>query len=340
MNEERARNWPLGMTTTSTHDSKRGEDARARIAVLSEMPALWQRAVRRWRDLAPLAFPLEARSLEYLLYQSIVGCWPFGWDGREDRSELVERVQAYALKASREAKQQTSWLAPDAEFETTVERFVRGLFDNEAFIDDARRFVEQLAPYGATNALAASLLRLCSPGIPDTYQGSELWNQSLVDPDNRRPVDYALRRRYLAEIRGASGDPEKLARDLLERFEDGRVKLYVIHRALLERRAQSELFLRGDYERIDAGPNAVAFMRSFEEARLICCVPRLTHRLTGGAAPWALGDVWKKAAFDVPHGGRYRNAFTGATLEVNRGTLQLSDVFHDFPVALLIREPS
>ncbi|HEX6276632.1 MAG TPA: malto-oligosyltrehalose synthase, partial [Polyangiaceae bacterium] len=339
MNEERARNWPLGMTTTSTHDSKRGEDARARIAVLSEMPGAWRGAVRRWRDLAPFTFPDDARSLEYLLYQSIVGSWPFGWDGQERREEFVERLQAYMLKASREAKQRTSWLAPEAEFEAVLQDFVKGLFESDAFVADARRFCQQLAPYGASNALGACLLRHCSPGIPDTYQGAELWHQSLVDPDNRRPVDYELRRRLLSELRSRNGDPGALARELLETFEDGRIKLYVVHRALSARRDDRELFLRGDYEALDGGEHVVAFMRSFEESRLLCCVQRLPYRRTGGAAPWALGDAWQSAALVVPHAGRYRNVLTGAIIDVRRSA-PLADVFRDLPVALFVREPA
>jgi (1->4)-alpha-D-glucan 1-alpha-D-glucosylmutase len=338
LNEERARNWPLGMTTTSTHDSKFGEDARARIAVLSELPAIWQRAVRRWRDLAPFAFPEEARSLEYLFYQSLVGVWPFGWDGRNERAELVERIQAYLLKASREAKRETSWLAPDAEFEGKVRAFVQGLLESEAFVEDARQFCEQIAPYGASNALAACLARLCSPGVPDTYQGAELWNQSLVDPDNRRPVDFALRRRLLAEIRAGFADRRKLARELLERYHDGRLKLYVTHCALMTRRADRELFLRGDYEPVQAGANAVAFMRSFEQSRLICCVPRLPYHVTGGQVPWPVGEAWNETELEVPHAGRYENVFTGASLDVRHGSLRLADVFREFPVALLVRE--
>jgi isoamylase len=339
LNEEQSRNWPLGMTTTSTHDSKRGEDARARIAVLSEMPATWQHAVRRWRDLSPRSFPEDARPLEYLLYQSIVGAWPFGWNGVEGCSEFAERIQAYLLKASREGKQKTSWLAPDAEFEAIARDFVRGLFESEAFIADARRFCEQLSPYGASNALASVVLHHCAPGIPDTYQGSELWNQSLVDPDNRKPVDYGVRRRFLKEIRARSSDRSSLARELLEHFEDGRIKLYVVYRALAERRAKRALFLRGDYEPLEAGEHCVAFTRGFESSRLICCAARLPYRLTGGTERWAVGELWKDARLDVPHAGRYQNVLTGEVLDIAR-YVPLRDVFRELPVALFLRSES
>jgi glycogen operon protein len=337
-NEERARNWPLGMTTSSTHDTKRGEDAAARIAVLSEMPGVWRRTLRRWRDLAPLAFPADARVLEYHLYQTIVGFWPYGWDGRERREEHVERLQRYLFKAAREAKQQTSWLSPDAEFERALDEFVRALFESEAFVEDARRFSDLVGPYGASNGLAACLLRFCSPGIPDTYQGAELWHQALVDPDNRSPVDYGLRRRLLAELRSRFHEPALLARELLETYADGRVKLYVTHRALLARREDQELFLRGDYEAIEAGEHVVAFTRGFEGRRLICCAPRLPYRLTGGVARWAIGDVWDDVRLDVPYAGRYQNVLTGESWELE-GSLPLAELLREFPLALLVKEP-
>jgi isoamylase len=338
-NAERARNWPLGMTTGSTHDTKRGEDVAARIAVLSEMPGTWRRAVRRWRDLAPVAFPSSAQPLEYLFYQTLVGAWPYGFRGSEGREEFVQRLEAYLVKASREAKQDTSWLAPDAEFERRVTEFVRLLFDTESFVDDARRFSELIAPYGALNGLASCLLRHASPGIPDTYQGAELWHQCLVDPDNRRPVDYALRRKLLAELDARAGERHALARELLESFEDGRIKLYVIHRALRARRALPELFLRGDYEPLDAGEHVVAFTRSFESSKLLCAVPRLPYGITGGSRAFPLGDVWRDARLEVRHAGRYENVLTGETFDV-RGTLALAELFREFPLALLVQERS
>ena len=335
-NMARARNWPLGMTTGSTHDTKRGEDAALRIAVLSEMPKTWARAVRRWRDLAPLPFPNAPHPLEYLCYQTIVGAWPVGWDGREGRGDFAGRIEEYMTKASREAKQETSWLAPDGDFERQVTEFVRALFESDAFVEDARRFMELLAPYGAMNGLSACLLKHASPGVPDTYQGAELWHQCLVDPDNRRPVDYARRHRQLAELDARSDERRSLLRELLDSFEDGRIKLYVIHRALVARREHRELFLRGDYEPLDAGEHAVAFARGFESERLVCVVPRLSYGLTGGARPWPIGDVWKAARLDLPHSGRYENALTGETLDLAKG-IELAELFREVPLALLLR---
>ena len=341
-NEERARSWPLSMTTLSTHDSKRGEDAAARIAVLSEMPREWERVVRRWADLGQAldGTPVEQapeRAQQYALFQTIVGTWPFGWDGRAEREAYVERLRAYVLKSNREAKQRTSWLSPEHDYERSSDDFVKQLFENETFVSDARAFCESIASYGATNGLAQSLLRYTSPGIPDTYQGAELWHQVLVDPDNRRPVDFEARRRALAGIKQRSNDRRALVTELLERFEDGHVKLYVTHLALAARREHKELFLRGDYEALEGGEHVVAFTRSFEGERLICCVPRLSYTLTRGNTRFPLGAVWQTTELEVRHAGRYRDVFTGVVHEVD-GKLALSRLFADFPVALLLKE--
>jgi (1->4)-alpha-D-glucan 1-alpha-D-glucosylmutase len=339
-NEERARSWPFSQVTTSTHDTKRGEDAAARIAVLSELPRLWAGAARRFRELTS-AGANDADSPEptqlYGWFQAIVGSWPFGWDGREGRKEFSERIQAYALKAAREAKQRTSWLNPDPQYEASVTAFVERAFADDAFVDQVRDFCEKLAPYGAGNALSQCLLRFCSPGVPDTYQGAELWHQCLVDPDNRRPVDFERRKRMLAELRERLGDRRTLARELLERYADGAVKLYVTHLALTARKEHPELFLRGDYTALPAGDHVVAFTRGFESERLVCAVPRLAYTLTRGERPWALGDVWGDRTLDVRHRGRYVNVFTGARVSLS-GKVPLREVFAEFPLALFLQE--
>jgi isoamylase len=335
-NEERVQDWPLTMTAGSTHDTKRGEDAAARIAVLSEMPGTWRRTVRRWSGMAEVSFPGDDRSLEYLFYQTIVGSWPFGWNGSDGRDDYVRRLSEFMLKASRERKRETSWLTPEADFERRVAEFVRSLLDTESFVLDAKSFCNFVAPYAAANALSGCVLRHCSPGVSDTYQGSELWHQSLVDPDNRAPVDFALRRRLLEEIRARLDDRLVLSRELLGSFEDGRVKLYVTHRALVARKNDAELFLRGDYEALPSNDHVVAFTRSYAGARLVCCVPRLSYTLTKGAVPWALADVWGDRGLVIPYSGSYENVFTGVRVDV-AGRLPLREIFRDFPVALLLR---
>ncbi|MDB4976661.1 MAG: hypothetical protein JWN48_5002 [Myxococcaceae bacterium] len=342
-NAERARAWPRSMVTTSTHDTKRGEDTSARIAVLSEMPELWARTSRRWSQFAE-AYKTQIEgatapnpSITYLLFQSIVGVVPFGWDGERDRAQLGERLAAYMLKASKEAKQETSWTNPNPAYDEAVQTFAKQLLDNARFRDDVRAFCQVVDVYGATNGLSQTLLRLCSPGVPDTYQGSELWNQSLVDPDNRGLVDYEARRRVLAQIRAGMGNKQALARELLSNYHDGAIKLYVTHVALSERKARPDLFLRGDYDALVASDSVVGFTRMFGNERLICCVPRMCFTLTRGEKTFPLGAVWRDAQLRVPYAGSYRNALTGVVHNV-KGTLRLADVFADLPVALLFRE--
>ncbi|HVW30264.1 MAG TPA: glycogen debranching protein GlgX [Polyangiaceae bacterium] len=342
-NVERVRAWPLSMTTTSTHDTKRGEDAAARIAVLSEMPARWRREIRRWSEIADgfrsevQGEPAPTRKHEYLFYQSLVGAWPVGWNGKDRRADFEKRLVAYLEKAGKEAKEITSWTNPDSKYDEAVAAFVKGALGSDALMEAVHGFTKLIAPYGATNGLSQCTLRLTCPGVPDTYQGAELWNQSLVDPDNRRPVDYGRRRDALSTIRGRSGDPLSLARELLASFEDGRVKLYVTHVALLARKKHRDLFLRGDYEAIPAGRHVVAFTRAFESCRLVCCVQRHSYVKTKGERPFALGDAWGDEALALPYPGRYKNLFTGAVLAAS-GDILLRDVFADFPVALFIRE--
>src|ERR671918_568788 len=236
---------PASMLTTATHDHKRGEDVRARINALSELPAEWGRRVRRWAGLNRFKLkevegrPVPGRNDSYLLYQTLVGSWPFGL-GADDAAGLAdyaERIVTYMMKASREAKQRTSWTAPDEEYESGLERFVRRILDPQdgrAFLADLLPFQAQVALIGALNGLAQTLLKLTVPGVPDTYQGCELWDLSLVDPDNRRPVDFEMRRAMLAQ----DADPA----ELLASWQDGRIKQHVVARTLALRRAAPTLF--------------------------------------------------------------------------------------------------
>ena len=342
-NAERTRSWPRSMTTTSTHDTKRGEDASARIAVLSEMPHEWRRAVLRWSEMARIARnsqdggPLPSRVHEYLFYQTLVGAWPYGWDGQIGRAEFSARMVAFLLKAAREGKEQTSWTNPRQAYEEALTKFAEQLLTSDAFLDDARSFCEALAPYAAANGLAQTVLRLCSPGVPDTYEGSELWNQALVDPDNRQPVDFERRRSALREIKERSDDRRALVRDLLQNFTDGRIKLYVLYVALMARRQHRDLFLRGDYEGLASGENVVTFARSLGAERLICAAARLSYVRTQGKTPWLVGPAWGHERLRVPYGGRYTNLFTGASISIVKEA-SLADIFADLPVALLLRE--
>ena len=342
-NEERARDWPLAMSTTSTHDTKRGEDAAARIAALTELPRQWSGFVRRAEEtLGVDRNALEAARvpdspLLYGLLQALVGGWPFGWDGEQGRAEFSERFRKFALKAAREAKVRTSWMNQNVEYERALDAFLERALENEEFRASVRELCARVDVLGASNALAQCLLRLCSPGVPDTYQGAELWHQAFVDPDNRAPVDFERRRALLTEIREKLGAKATLAAELLGRYPDGAVKLFVTHLALQARKSHPDLFLRGDYEAIDGNSHVVAFTRAFDNERLVCVVPRLVRSLMQDKPGFALGPAWQASILDLRHDGVYRNVFTDAVVRVSNG-VPLSEILGDFPVALLLKE--
>jgi (1->4)-alpha-D-glucan 1-alpha-D-glucosylmutase len=356
---ERLVQWPAALSVLSTHDTKRGEDVRARINVLSEIPQEWRARVRTWRRLnrekktriegQPAPDPNE----EYLLYQTLVGAWPAAPSGAAEPQDFVERVQRYMHKALREAKVHVSWINPRPEYDEAVRGFIAALLDpsgpNE-FLDDFRPFQARVAELGIYTSLSQTVLGLSAPGVPEIYQGAELWELSLVDPDNRRPVDFARRQAALAEVRARidGGDLAELARTLFAHRQDGRVKLYVVHRGLAYRRDHPELFLRGDYVPLQVGGDRAnhvcAFARSREGKEIVIAVPRLLARLTGGEAPVGPG-VWGEDALMLPggvQGAVYRNLFTGEIVETverdGRRALPLAAAFACFPVAMLARE--
>ena len=305
-NEAIARAWPHTMNATSTHDTKRSEDVRARIHVLSELPEEWERAVRKWsrmnatlrRDGVP--HPNE----ELLIYQTLAGAWPID----------EARLHTFLEKAAREAKTHSSWIDVNEFYEKALKDFASALLTHEPFVKSFQRFHKRIAFHGFLNSLAQLVVKVCSPGVPDFYQGTELWDFSLVDPDNRRPVDYAHRASLLASL----GSPSSMLRN----WRDGRVKLFVTARALSVRPR-----LGAGYRAVDTGtPHAVAFLRG----DVLVVVPRLTASLVM-APQLPLGEVWGDHALDVS--GRWRNVFTEETLE----SLELRNVFASFPVAILER---
>jgi (1->4)-alpha-D-glucan 1-alpha-D-glucosylmutase len=338
---ERLRSWPLSMVTTSTHDTKRGEDAASALAVLTEIPDEWRETVQ---TLSSFARPHKTRlgddlaptsGDEYLYYQALIGAWPFGWDGRgqTESNVFVERMRAYMAKATKEAKQETSWTAPDLRYDEALTSFIAGTLGDSNFREVLRKLCTKIGPYAATNGLSKTLLRLCSPGIPDTYQGSELWNQNLVDPDNRGAVDFDRRRTLLHQIQEAPARSDLLSA-LLANWESGAIKLFVTHLALQTRKEHSNLFLFGEFAPLPAGKHAIAFIRSLEAQTLIVCVPRLPFRLTRGSSTWPMGSVWGEQSIPVPS-GTYRNIFSNKIVS-STGLLRLSDCFEEFPLALLV----
>ncbi|MGH7317080.1 MAG: malto-oligosyltrehalose synthase, partial [Candidatus Rokuibacteriota bacterium] len=292
-NAARLARWPESLVATATHDTKRGEDVRARINVLSEVPAAWAAEVRRWRALARrFKTQVDGRSApdandEYLLYQTLVGAWP-ARDEDEPLATLTARLVAYMEKATKEAKRHTSWVNPSAAYDAAVRGFVTGLLAPDGtFLGAFLPFQRRVAGHGAVNSLAQTLLKVAAPGIPDFYQGTELWDFSLVDPDNRRPVDFPRRRAMLDALRARipaedarAADLSDLCAELIAHWPDGRLKLFLTHRALTLRRRWSRLFSAGDYRPLSPGgqhaEHVVALARLHGPDAVIIAVPRLT----------------------------------------------------------------
>ncbi len=339
-NLERQQKWPASLLATTTHDTKRSEDVRARMAVLSEMPEEWRRALSRWRTLnkrwKKSIHENEAPSgnEEYLLYQTLLGAWPlarFRELNDEARSVFVRRIQDYMAKALKEAKLNTSWVQPNDLWDSAVADFIARILDpspKNRFLDSFIPLAEEVARAGAMNSLSQTLLKLAAPGVPDIYQGNEIWDFSLVDPDNRRPVDYATRREMLDSLGKAK--PE----ELLDHWRDGRIKLFLTQRLLHLRRENPGLFQRGSYEPIiPSGQFAdccIAFVREHQGKSLVVLAPRLTSKI--GFPP--IGQAWGDTTVQVAPDFVGRNIFTGEV--INTGVLlPLAAAFARLPFAVL-----
>jgi (1->4)-alpha-D-glucan 1-alpha-D-glucosylmutase len=353
-NLERSRSWPHGLSSSSTHDTKRDEDVRARIDVLTEVPEGWERAVFRWRELnrdrKVLVEDAEVPDAneEYLFYQTLFGTWPVGSPAAAEPAAYGERIQGYMLKAVREAKLHTSWINADEAYERAVREFVDAVLDprrGRRFLEDFAGFQERLLGPGLLNSVSQTLLKIAAPGVPDFYQGTELWEFHLVDPDNRRPVDFERRRLSLdALAREAEGDAAGLAERLLAGIEDGRLKLYVTSRALGFRRSHRRLFDGAEYVPLSAGGrrrrHVVAFARTGAGEAVVAAAARFFVRLPAqpvGSRAW--GDSALRLADD--RASAYRDVFTGREITASRGgggyELPLASVFAHLPVALLER---
>ena len=354
---QRSHSWPNEMVATSTHDSKRTEDVRARINVLSETPLEWHRRVRSWREMNRVKKTLldgaegPTPNDEYLLYQTLVGAWPIGDLAEHPPESFFVRIRDYMLKAIREAKAKTSWANQNKDYEGAVTTFVNGVLGSRNFRNDFVPFQRRISHLGMLNSISQTLIKLTVPGVPDTYQGNELWASNLVDPDNRRAVDYEVRRRLLkdfSELHDKSCDQlATFARELADDMSDGRIKLYLIWKVLNLRKQLPELFQRGEYIPLEtAGERAkhlFAFARRHEAKALVVAVPRLCAQLLGSEARMPCDEeTWQDTRIEIPgQGTRLRNLMTGELLApAEHGAYFAKQLFNNFPVALFVSEES
>jgi (1->4)-alpha-D-glucan 1-alpha-D-glucosylmutase len=359
-NIERTKFWPQAMIATSTHDTKRSEDVRARLDVLSEMPEEWRQCLIRWSRINKRKKSMVEgqwipdRNEEYLLYQTLIGGWPISPTNETDHDIFKDRIKGYMLKAVREAKVNTSWISPNMPYEENLLKFVDALLSpspNNQFLKDFEIFQRKVSYFGMFNALSQAVLKMTCPGIPDFYQGTEVWDFTLVDPDNRKPIDYDLRRSMLEKLMGAmkmgQSDQASFARALLENWRDGSVKLYVTFRALNYRRENHQLFMEGAYIPVMGDGNlkehVCAFVRKKEEKVVLVIVPRFLSHLLNNMNDMPLGkQIWGESRIVIPDevpGNQFQNIFTGKTIQGvdqnGQKGLPLSEIFAHFPVAML-----
>jgi (1->4)-alpha-D-glucan 1-alpha-D-glucosylmutase len=378
--KNRQSRWPRAFSTTATHDTKRGEDLRARLDVLSEIPDEWRAALNRWSEMnRSLRIALEDESApdaneELFLYQTLVGAWPyettsasaetaqrrFGLEpipaGRTEPAaspgpEFAKRIQEYMHKALNEAKIHSSWINPNPLYDDAIQRFVADILNPEKsmpFLTDMRNFVRRVAHFGLMNSLGQTLIKLTAPGVPDTYQGTELWDFGLVDPDNRRPVDFSQRAKILAKLTQRTegrADWSELIRELVSTKEDGGIKLYLTWRSLNCRREHPGLFSEGEYLQIEPvgaqKEHVFCFARRLGQACALVVVPRLLVGITSKAGQMPLGlEVWGDTRLALPEGlrsQRWRNVLTGE--QVSGGPeLKAATLLKVLPVALLVAD--
>jgi len=330
--QERLERWPGSLNATSTHDTKRSEDVRLRIDALSEIPVEWEQRIHRWAQLnqphrsSVEDAPAPSANDELMVYQTLVGTFE-----RVDE-DYLRRLDAYVEKAVKEAKEHSSWTNPDEAYEAALRGFVHGALGSRAFLDDFVPFARRIAQAARLSSLSLTALKLAAPGVTDVYQGCELEDLSLVDPDNRRPVDFAARRSLLDELqRRLAQDRAALVREVAGALHDGRAKLLLLREGLRFRREQPALFLAGSYQPLAAdGPrqrHVVAFARALGRRRLLCVVPRLTLTLLDGGGAW-------EGRVGVPD-GVYVDLVTARPHRPRSGSFALDELFADFPVALL-----
>jgi (1->4)-alpha-D-glucan 1-alpha-D-glucosylmutase len=347
-NQEQLQNWPLKVNASATHDTKRGEDVRARINVLSEIPQEWEEQIKKWQEINR---PLKAESKgeewaisneEYFLYQSLVGGWPIE---EPLPGNFADRLEEYLLKSMKEAKVNTSWSFPDEEHEKQATAFARAILQpSHGFIKAFRPFQKKIAHYGVFNSLAQTVVKLTAPGVPDVYQGCEMWDLSFVDPDNRRPVDYKVRTQYLEQIAAQMKENlQALLQDLLASKEDGRIKLFTVYTTLQLRNQYNDLFTEGNYIPLQVRgtyrEHIIAFAREKDGKAILVVVPCfLTKIMNENQLP--LGEaVWQDTIIKLPQAlgaGNWQQVFSGKSVKAEGG-LPVKDILSEFPVGLLVK---
>jgi (1->4)-alpha-D-glucan 1-alpha-D-glucosylmutase len=350
-NQHRAATWPSAINATATHDTKRGEDTRARLQVLSELPEEWQHGLEEWHQANSQwkrnrkRSELPNRNDEYFIYQTLLGSYPF-YD--YEYTQFVDRVKAYVVKAVREAKVHTAWLRPDSEYEEAAEHFVERILErseNNEFLKSFIPFQQKIQHYGIFNSLSQLAIKLTAPGAPDIYQGTELWDLSMVDPDNRRPVDYQQRLHFLTDMnKKLEQDPLHLLTELLSDRRDGRIKLFLMAQTLKQRHLYPELFLEGSYLPLDVlGPKSehiVAFARQYQKQFFLVVVPRfLTAVIPEDQDPFG-EEVWQDTQVQLPpeSGSSWQDVLTQQSFKATKQKmLPVAKILQHFPVGLLLQ---
>ena len=339
--EERLSSFPNALSATATHDTKRGEDARMRINVLSEIPEEWFRKVEEWRQINQSvrnSQQVPDPNEEYFIYQMLIGAMAFEGENEE---ESLQRTLDYLQKVLREAKIHTNWSDPDEAYEQEVAGFVTNILQHQAFRQSIDPFKDKMAHYGAFYSLGQTLIKITAPGIPDIYQGTELWELSYVDPDNRRPVDYGIRKKYLEEMQAFPDKPDQEALEMMQsHYADGKIKMYTLFRALKERKLNPDLFEQGEYIPINVsgadGNSLIAYARRHQDQWYLVVVPL-------GITTLALDEqlaldlsAWDQAFLDLPGDApkKWVHVFTGEEFS-SGGTLALAEIFASYPVVLL-----
>jgi (1->4)-alpha-D-glucan 1-alpha-D-glucosylmutase len=343
-NLDRQRDWPATLLATSTHDTKRSEDVRARMVAISEIPELWRRSLQRWGTAnhrwKRMVNDLEAPDAneEYLLYQSLLGTWPMQANGEPEplvSPDYIERIQAYMTKALKEAKINTSWIQPNEEWDAAMHDFIARILDSSSrnkFLPIFLPAAKEIIQLGAINSLTQTLLKLTSPGVPDIYQGTEIWDYSLVDPDNRRSVDYELRHEILKSLSRAT------PKELMQTWPDGRIKLFLTQRMLRFRREHADLFKRGEYLPVHTSgtfaESCISFIRRLENNFIVVIAPRLSSRV--GFPP--IGEAWQDTAIQLPETLELEKAhdlFTCRPVSVRDRQVKLAKVLAVLPFAVI-----